>query len=93
MREGGRSCLKYLKNGWNRKEGKKYKKGGPNWFKRWIPKKEEGVEPPYKLCGAESACCGCAISAVLFTKTMAGSSVSFTVLSFSLAELSAPWQS
>ena len=58
-----------------------------------MPKKGRGLEPPYKLCGAESTCCGCAISGVLFTKTMTASSVSHTVLSFSLAELSAPWQS
>ena len=31
MREGGRNCVKYLKSGWNRKEGrgnKNFKKGG-----------------------------------------------------------------
>ena len=31
MSEGGRNCEKYLKRGWNKKEGrqnKKYKKGG-----------------------------------------------------------------
>ena len=43
--------------------------------------------------GAEIACCGCAISSVLLTKTKTSSSVSYTSLSLSLAELSAPWES
>ena len=34
-----RDCLKYLKRGWNRKEGKKNKdfKKGASWTKGWVP--------------------------------------------------------
>ena len=42
LREGGRNCLKYLKRGWIRKEGKRNndfkKKGGEvSWVKGWMP--------------------------------------------------------
>ena len=51
LREGGGNCLKYLKRGRNRKEGRgkqKFEKGGKagsrgGALKRW------GLEPPYKL--------------------------------------------
>ena len=36
LREGGGNCLKYLRRGWNRKEGsgnKNVKKGGASWVK------------------------------------------------------------
>ena len=43
LREGGGNCLKYLKSGWSRKEGrgnKDFKKwgegGGASWVKRWV---------------------------------------------------------
>ena len=37
---GGGNCLKYLKRGWNRKEGtenKDSKMGGASWVKGWVP--------------------------------------------------------
>ena len=46
-------CLKYLKEGWNRKEGrgnKDFKNGGASWVKGGCLKKGEGLEPPYELC-------------------------------------------
>ena len=54
MREGERNCLKYLKRGWNRTEGrghKDYKKEGQIGSKGGCLKKVEGegLEPPYKL--------------------------------------------
>ena len=51
MREGGGNCLKYLKRGWNRKEGrgnKDFKKGGQAGSRGGCLKKG-GLEPPYKL--------------------------------------------
>ena len=55
MHEGGGNCLKYLKRGWNRKEGrgsKDFKKGGQGGAKGGCLKK--GVlEPPYELCHKE----------------------------------------
>ena len=52
MREGGGNCLKDLKRGWNRKEGrlnKDFKKGG-KLGQRVGVLKGRGLEPPYKLC-------------------------------------------
>ena len=51
MHEGRGNCLKYLKRGWNRKEGRRnkdFKKGdklgqGVGALRRW------GLERPYKL--------------------------------------------
>ena len=50
MCEGGGDCLKYLKMGWNRKEGR-----GNKDFKKWgklgegvSALKRGGLEPPYK---------------------------------------------
>ena len=45
MCEGGGNCLKYLKRGWNRTEGrghKDFKKGGASWVKGGCLKKGEG---------------------------------------------------
>ena len=47
LREGGANCLKYLKRGWNRKEGtrhKDFKRGGGGGG---------GRGPPYELCHKE----------------------------------------
>ena len=43
LREGGANCLKYLKRGWNRKEGTRHKdfkrEGGrrASGVKTWVP--------------------------------------------------------
>ena len=53
MREGGGNCLKYLKRGWNRKEGREnkyFKKGtGVKLGQRVGALKKGGLEPPYEL--------------------------------------------
>ena len=52
MREGGGNCVKYLKRGWNRKEGrgnKDFKKRGGQAGSRGECLKKGGLEPPYKL--------------------------------------------
>ena len=52
MREGGESCLKYLKREWNRTEGRGHKdfiKGGQAGSRGGCLKKG-GLEPPYELC-------------------------------------------
>ena len=54
LREGRGNCLKYLKSGWNRKEGrgnKDFKKGGQAGSRGGclIKRGLEGLEPPYKL--------------------------------------------
>ena len=51
LREGGENCLKYLKKGWNRKEGrgnKDFKKGGK--LGQGVGALERGLKLPYKLC-------------------------------------------
>ena len=53
MREGGGNCLKCLKRGWNRKEGrgsKNFEKGGGKAGSRGGCLKKGGLEPPYELC-------------------------------------------
>ena len=52
LREGGGNCLKYLKRGWNRKEGRgnKYFKKEDNLGQGVGALKRMGAEPPYKLC-------------------------------------------
>ena len=48
---GGGDYLKYLKRGWNRKEGdenKDFKEGRQAGPRDWCLKKE-GLEPPYNL--------------------------------------------
>ena len=53
--EGGGNCLKYLKRGWNRKEGKinkDFKKEGQAGPRGGCFKKG-GLEPPYKLCACD----------------------------------------
>ena len=48
MREGGGNCLKYLKRGWNRTEGrghKDFKKGGQAGSRGGCLKKEVGWNP------------------------------------------------
>ena len=50
--KGRENCLKYLKRGWNRKEGrgnKDFKKGGQAGSRGGCLKKG-GLEPPYELC-------------------------------------------
>ena len=51
LREGGRNCLKYVKTGWDRKQGSRNKnlnKRGPARLRSgWL--KKEGLEPPYEL--------------------------------------------
>ena len=53
MREGGENCVKYLRRGWNRKEGrgnKDFKKGGGGGkLGRGVGVLKRGLEPPYKL--------------------------------------------
>ena len=53
MCEGGGNCLKYLKRGWNRKEGKghkDFKKGGGGKLGQWVGALKRGwLEPPYEL--------------------------------------------
>ena len=52
LHEGGGDCLKYLKRGWNRKQGrghKGFKKGGQAESRGGCLKKGGGLEPPYKL--------------------------------------------
>ena len=59
LREGGGNCIKYLKGGWNRKEGrgtKIFKKGrgwGGGGSKLGLgvdALKKVGLEPPHELC-------------------------------------------
>ena len=55
MSEGERKCLKYLKRGWNRKEGwghKDLKKGGQAGSRDGCLKNGEGgaAGTPHKLC-------------------------------------------
>ena len=53
LREGGGNCLKYLKKGWNRKEGRgneDFKKGGGKAGSRGGCLKKGGQEPPYEPC-------------------------------------------
>ena len=51
MHEVGGNCLKYLKRGWNRKEGRGNKdfKKGRKAASRGECLKKRGLEPPYKL--------------------------------------------
>ena len=52
MREGGGKCLKYLKRGWNRTEGrehKDFKKGAKLGQGVGALKRGGGLEPPYEL--------------------------------------------
>ena len=54
MCEGGGNSPKYIKRGWNRKEGrghKDFKKGGQAGSGGGCLKKG-GLEPPYKLCNS-----------------------------------------
>ena len=51
MCEGGGNCLKYLKRGWNRTEGRghkdlKKKGGGASWVSRVVCLKKGKLEPP-----------------------------------------------
>ena len=66
MLEGGSNCLKYLKRGWNRKEGRGNKdlkkRGEASWVKGWVPKKGGAGTPlrtMHKTCvsspGAKNA--------------------------------------
>ena len=50
MRVGG-NCIKYLKRGWNKKEGRETKilKRGCKQGQQVGALKEGGLEPPYKL--------------------------------------------
>ena len=53
MREGGRNCLKCLKRGWKRTEGrghKAFKRGGGQAGARGECLKKGELEPPYELC-------------------------------------------
>ena len=53
LREGGGNCIKYLKRGWNRKEGrgnKKLKKEGGDKLGQGVGTLKRGLEPPYELC-------------------------------------------
>ena len=53
LREGGGNCLKYLKRGRNRKEGRgkqKFEKGEESWFKGWCLKKV-GAGTPLQTMG------------------------------------------
>ena len=50
MREGGGNCVKYLKRGWNRKEGrgnKDFKKGDK--LGQGVGALKRGLEPGYEL--------------------------------------------
>ena len=53
LHEDGGNCLKYLKRGWNRKEGrgntKILRKAGRAGSRGGYLKKR-GLEPPYELC-------------------------------------------
>ena len=54
MREGRGNCVKYLKRGCNRKEGrgdKDFKREGDKLGQGVGALKKEGLEPPYKLWG------------------------------------------
>ena len=59
LREGGANCLKYLKRGWNRKEGRRHKDfkrgGGQAGSRRGCLKRKGGggLGPPYELCHKE----------------------------------------
>ena len=49
----GEKCVKYLKRGWNRREGrekKNFKKEVGNLGQGVSALKREGLEPPYELC-------------------------------------------
>ena len=48
LHEGRRNCLKYLKSGWNRKEGKgnkDFKKGVASWIMGRVPYKRRAGTP------------------------------------------------
>ena len=52
MHEGGGNCLKYLRRGCNRKEGrgdKNLKKGGTSKVKGYMSLKSGGLKTPYEL--------------------------------------------
>ena len=50
MREGGKNCVKHLKRGWNKKEGRgnKYFKKGGQAGSRGGSLRNGGHEPPYE---------------------------------------------
>ena len=47
LHEVGGNCVKHLKRGWNRKDGRGNKdfKKGASWVKRWVSYKEGGWNP------------------------------------------------